>query len=71
MSSSSVQRESVLLAEGLRRQGFRVYLERPTTAKWDESMFRSVTKYTGKVSQHAIDSAKLVSGVSSWIDRMQ
>lgn len=63
MNVGSVKRESQLLAEGLRRAGYLVIEEKPTTAKWDAMYFARVTGWPKRCSQHARDAAKLVFGL--------
>jgi hypothetical protein len=55
----AVQRESVLLIEGLRRLGYNVLAVRPQSSKWDDAMCRRVTGWNRRTSQHVRDAIKL------------
>lgn len=60
-----VQRESVLLIEGLRRKGYHVHAERPQSAKWDAEAVERITGHKARTSQHARDAIKLCFGVKN------
>lgn len=59
-----VQRESVLLIEGLRRKGYNVIAVRPQSAKWDAEQCKRYAGYDKRCSQHARDAIKLCAGVN-------
>jgi len=63
MNVGSVKRESQLLAEGLRRDGYLVIEEKPSTQKWTAEYFKRITGWDKRCSQHARDAAKLVFGL--------
>lgn len=60
-----VQRESVLLIQGLRRKGYNVHGERPQSEKWDAATAERITGYRQRTSQHVRDALKLCFGVKS------
>lgn len=60
------KREATLLIEGLHRLGFSVVRVKPTEEKWSSNMFRGVTGYDKRVSQHARDAARLCFGRKAW-----
>lgn len=58
-------REAALLAEGLERAGFDVRRRKPVAQKkWTIEYFRSLTGWTGKLTQHAVDAGRLCIGVN-------
>ena len=59
----SNMREALLLAEGLERQGYRVRRVRPRSSKLSADVFKKVTRYQGRTSEHARDAAMLVFGL--------
>ena len=59
------QREAQLLAEGLERQGYRVCRVRPRSQKCSADLFKTITRYQGRASQHARDAAMLVFGLKA------
>lgn len=61
----AVQRESVLLIDGLRRRGYNVIAERPQSAKWDAETVKRVTGWSKRTSAHCRDAIKLCFGVQS------
>lgn len=60
------KREATLLIEGLHRLGFCVVQVRPAAQKWSSNMFRGITGYDRRVSQHTRDAARLSWGVKAW-----
>ena len=60
------KREARLLIEGLHLRGFCVVEVRPSTQKWSSNMFRGITGYDKRVSQHVRDAARLAWGVRRW-----
>lgn len=59
----SVQRESVLIIEGIERLGYRVLGIKPTSGKWDDRTCKRVTRWMERTSQHVRDAIKLCYGV--------
>ena len=57
------KRDAKLLISYIKKLGFKVREIKPVTSKWDEPLFRRITKYQGSTSEHARDAAKLVYGV--------
>lgn len=60
------KREASLFIEGLRLYGFCVVEVRPSEKKWSSNLFRSITGYDRRVSQHVRDAARLCFGVQRW-----
>ena len=54
-----------LVTAGLERQGYRVCRVRPRSRKLSADVFRRLTRYQGRTSQHARDAAMLVFGLKN------
>lgn len=59
----SVQAESRLIIEGLRRLGYTVLAIRPGGKKWDNETVKRLTGYTSRTSQHVRDAIRFCYGV--------
>ena len=57
------KREARLLIEYCIKEVIRYVGVKPTSSKWNDGYFKSVTGYEGRSSQHARDAAKLVYGM--------
>ena len=59
-------REATLLIEHLKSRGFVVVEVRPSQTKWSADLFRQITGFAKRTSEHGRDAGRLCFGVRAW-----